>query len=234
MNSLRRHMMMQQAGGGLPDYIQDGLVLWLDGIEKGNNAGTWTDLASGNIFTYNDVNHCIELKNGVQFDGQGWASCPNDNISYNYRDHTIEVVCRSIAYGSIINELPIFTTGRSGQICAMFSIEDSFKKAYYASNTWTSTYNLGTVHIEPIDLKSAQMNYSRALLNGHRTTEMIGASVISQTIKPDAYIARYFGGSWDGKYNGIIHSLRVYNRTLSFEEMEYNSDIDNRRFNFGL
>lgn len=51
MSELRRRMMMQQGGEPLPEYIQDGLVFWLDGIDKGNITGKWIDLIGGIEFT---------------------------------------------------------------------------------------------------------------------------------------------------------------------------------------
>lgn len=52
MINRRRYM----GGGGAPvptDYIQDGLVFQLDGIDKGATDGTWVDLIGGNVFTNN-------------------------------------------------------------------------------------------------------------------------------------------------------------------------------------
>ena len=35
-------------------------------------------------------------------------------------------------------------------------------------------------------------------------------------------------------FNGIIHSIRIYNRSLTLEERLYNQKVDNIRFNLGL
>ena len=59
----------QAAGGGggnISNYVQDGLVLLLDGIDKGNVSGAWTDLIGGKSFT----NHGATFNDdNVQFDG---------------------------------------------------------------------------------------------------------------------------------------------------------------------
>lgn len=41
------------------EYIADGLVLWLDGIDKGDVPNCWIDKIAGHIFT---------ASNGVTFD----------------------------------------------------------------------------------------------------------------------------------------------------------------------
>lgn len=53
-------------------------------------------------------------------------------------------------------------------------------------------------------------------------------------------VASIIGGSGRGAstyydcLNGKIHSLRIYNRQLTEEEILYNQAIDNTRFNLGL
>lgn len=45
-------MMAAQGGGGdISDYVQDGLVLLLDGKNKGSDPTAWTDLVNGYVFT---------------------------------------------------------------------------------------------------------------------------------------------------------------------------------------
>ena len=64
---------MMQIGGGSPtEYIQDGLVFWLDGENIGNTQGYWTDLIGGNLFQlFGDVS---QQGNRMRFNG-GYARC---------------------------------------------------------------------------------------------------------------------------------------------------------------
>lgn len=76
----------KQGGPSVGDYIQDGLVFQLDGMDKGNVEGVWKDLIQGREFT---LNNCTLNSNNVEFNGTDSYCMSSDTISYE--TYTLEV-----------------------------------------------------------------------------------------------------------------------------------------------
>ena len=73
---LRRRMMMSVGSGPGPgpepptySYVTDGLVMHLDGINKGQTSGRWESLVGSTYYTLNS--HSTSEANAVVMDGAG-------------------------------------------------------------------------------------------------------------------------------------------------------------------
>ena len=227
---LRRRMMaMSKKEPFVNPYITDGLVLHLDGIEKGSIPDAWTDLINGIVFTKRAGGVTFNSDN-VQF-GSSTNNCLQNTTTYNFGTSnaiTIELCYRDIP-----------TTGTN---CAFFAYGTTSNSVCFQFRDGNRVmYSVGN---------------AAAPSNGNWTAETTGTYSVSTALamqngvnmgfstKRD-YISRYFvgsiiGGSGRGSTNvfdtlkGKIHSLRIYNRHLSEEEVLHNQAIDNTRFHLGL
>lgn len=205
------------------NYIENGLVLHLDGIDKGSTANAWTDLIGGHVFTKNNTS---VTTNDDSFSFNGTSGCylkNTDTLSFNYLTHTIEAcyhatntsgsailfetnVANNIMFGYYNTTKVIICTNGSSQPSA----------GHYFAN------NMYGVH-------TASVNASNALNNlTYQRTSVVNeffSSSGSNTIG-----ARTTGIYFIGK----IYSIRIYNRLLTIDEMRHNQMIDNKRFNLGL
>ena len=211
---MRRRMMMGKKGD---TYIQDGLVFWLDGINKGNDHTAWTDLIGGYTFPYSE---------GAVIESNGVANIYSQSVQQAFdapaNTHTIEGVSNycSESYGILlygkqngdvvlVNGGGFITTGNStssGTRCRMFITD-------LRTPTTVSCHD------------------DFLMLNGNIHTYTGTSSW------PRLYNGRFvIGGRDDYNYRNTskIYSIRIYNRRLTEEEMLHNQRIDNVRFNLGL
>lgn len=210
---------MQQAGGIVTPYISDGLVFWLDGINKGQTAGAWTDLIGGEIFVTQRGNP-IEQQNGWYFDGVSNLYAPNmGQLVGNNSAFTIEV-CIS---ASAANKIAIY-------LCPCILAEWNNKISYRnirGSVGANPTYSGSLTTYKTISLNSVNGIADFSILNTS-SNETWGDA----TADPFAIGGRYSDSTYG--FIGTIHSVRIYNRYLTTDEMMYNQQIDNERFNLGL
>lgn len=218
IGTIRRRGMMAHGGGGM-GYITDGLVLHLDGIDKGTTDTTkWVDLVGGLVWVndgavrgdtywqFNNTSTYYVLKN-------------TDVLSFGVNSHTIEV-----CYDSTKNSGLIFAPKTNNVIT--LGLGDSTQIVWNTGAykpVWQSTSLVG-VH-------AISVNKARALQD--------------LTMQLSSAINDYFGGgAYNGiggrstntsyQFNGKIYAIRIYNRLLSYDEMQQNQRIDNERFGLGL
>lgn len=223
MSELRRIMMMfprhVDGGGGGDDptpelsYVTDGLVFRLDGIEKGENEGTWTDLVGGIVFTNNNV---INTDYGWSFNGSS-SYFYSTSVLTGSSNHTVEVC---------------FKPNNTDTYC-LFSCNNGtqYNILFYKSNnniTFSQYANTYTIVLSANQNYSVSLNLDRGLLNG---TSISKNSNTDFWITSDFYIGRRASGAY---FNGEIYTIRIYNRKLSQEEQLRNFSVDNKRFNLGL
>lgn len=223
----RREMGLPPAPEPLPEYISDGLVLWLDGKVKGSTTDAWTDLINGIVFTKKAGGVTFNSDN-VQFGGSSNNCLQNiDNYAFiRCNIGTIECCYRDIPTSG--TRTAFYSYGdASGAIC--FQFRESYV-VYSAGNTprpnngiWaaetTGTYSVSTALV---------------MQNGESKGFASTDNYITRK-----YVGSIIGGSGRGTtiydcLGGKIHSLRIYNRHLTEEEVLHNQAIDNTRFNLGL
>ena len=221
MNELLLRRRLAQISGEhytADDYIQDGLVLLLDGPDY-DGGSTWTDRKGGKSFTKNKT--VSKEGKGVYCNG-GYFECTS-GISVSQSAGTIEVVADRKKV-STANEY-MFMRAATGQL--VYAVNTS--KYVLISNF---TPNQNRVFLDA-DVKVGKfvhsinntVNYFNGVSKSYTGTGSAsrGGGAIS------------VGGISSGYYfYGVIYCIRVYNRKLSAEEMLFNQHIDNVRFGLGL
>lgn len=199
------------------EYVTDGLVFWLDGIDKGASDGTWVEKIHGTIFSGNatSVDKGFNFSSGQRMSGS-WVNGTSTNF-------TVEV-----CYYSTQKRHFLWGVGTKG----------SYLPVYYDNGAITTIQNLHTFQRPTTVLsnKTVSINQDRGIYNGvsinkNTGTDWWGASPNAST----AYIGKGNSGSAASyTLTGIVYAIRVYNRRLTAEEMLNNQRIDNSRFNLGL
>ena len=211
------------------EYIKDGLVLWMDGIDKGDVQNAWVDKIGGHVFTaYNNPTFAsdhIEL-NGVN---QYFTSSEAPTVGYSIG--TIEVAIQinsnndGIVYMPKLDGLAFgkrYTTTDSQIIWSAGSSNNARKTMLYVTSV--ESHKLFSINEEFAMVDGAQASldiWSDGNYWGG-TDEIL--NYIGRRLRPED--PRYFSGS--------IYSIRIYNRKLSKSEMLHNQYVDNRRFNLGI
>lgn len=200
--------------GDLSNYVQDGLVMHLDGINKGGVSGQWTSLVGSTYFTL--TSHATSEAKAILMDGAGRLTATNPvNPAYNVG--TIEVCADYLGSGTGIiyfdktNGLAMIYAGAGYAFCVRTS-----------SNQWNVT---------KASLFTASANNTRFMLNGvaggTKATNSFGGNTAGT----------FIGGRSTSNYYYAkvrIYSIRIYNRQLSEAEMLQNQKVDDARFNLGL
>lgn len=212
---------VEQAAGALPDnYVRDGLVLWLDGINKGENSGAWTDLIGGLVFT---ADGAVSVEKGWET-GSGKKLIYSSALGYGYDTCTIEMAFTRA--GAMVTQIDALSSLGTNDITLSFDSQYVYISHQTANNTRISCYVPSQSATGKYCL-SAQLG--KAVANGNTFALASRAGVGNAN-----YTA--IGSRGNGNYylTGIVHSVRIYNRQLTESEMKYNQAIDNVRFALGL
>ena len=194
-------------------YVNDGLTLWLDGIQKGSLTNKWTDQVSGRKFTmtgtYTFNNTSVHFTN---------ARAENNNI---LNPVTFEIVLKNEknGYGTVFinnnnNQSIVFNNSNFIQIGG-----GNYKKSYASSQNTIINYTI---------CFDSNKQVIKCYKNGQIQTE--GGST-------ESWGSTYNGtkiGQYSNNYPfvGDIYSIRMYNRELTDEEIQSNYLIDRQRFGF--
>lgn len=218
MSIFRRRLMMQAKAQPLEcPYITDGLVFWLDGINKGNSAAGWQDLIGKKVFPW--ITRVMPTENGVTF-----ASGTTTMDSYGIVDlsgtsATVEVCCSNSStpqYQVIFNNNTIlFARDLNG---TRLTYKPKGTGGRYVINV-PSTFSASANDDLAVVGKTKSTSIVNSDWNGVGTYVRIGGRSSGASAYP---------------YIGTVHSIRLYNRKLTEEEMLFNHQVDNERFNLGL
>lgn len=211
------------------EYIQDGLVFWLDGIDKGASDGTWVDLIGGKIA--NPSNTGISLiSNGDSFERHGSTYnyfILNSSLYMPYNNYTLEV-CFDIVGNDTTRTLIKGTIGTPPTKCLVWA-NNNIGYSRYGRNIYNYTDKYGAARSG----KSARYGMPKTISIGKDVCVSDYVELSTQGeygVYGSVSDCVIFGDNCDGK----IYSIRVYNRILTLEEMLHNQQIDNKRFNLGL
>lgn len=217
----RRRLLEMDTG-----YVKSGLVLWLDGIDRGGVSGEWHSLVGDAFATLYD--NYTELSDGIYFPDQspyGYGIVTN-GIGIGYQRGTIEICVELLYYENIGRPTYCFANSNMGG-SIMMSEQGNLNFRWWC-RTGTSTPLLYTPDINNLKI-TASGNYLRGMGNGQESTfASSGAWTHTGGI---CYIAKRSQGN---PFVGTMHSIRLYDRLLSHSEMLHNQKIDNKRFNLGL
>lgn len=199
-------------------YVQDGLVLLLDGIRNtrsGHSTSTnvWEDL-SGNNYDVTMKNITIN-ENNMYFSG---------DTSIMYSSNNIDAV--SVEMVLELEESPqgeqyIASFGSLYKILAWSPNVKGFslghgKKRYLVENL----YKKNSI--------SVQYSPDAMYLNSKKLENSVVSTSWSAVPKYPFMISAYSSGYY--KLKGKIYSIRVYNRALTQDEINHNYEMDKKRF----
>lgn len=217
VSSIRRQMIqLMPKHDSKYQYIQDGLIFQLDGINKGNDSTKWIDLIGGNYFTLND--HSILHDDCIEMDGAGYINSNFSNLGVLATNGTIEV-----CFNNYKNSGVLFIQTKSTELGLLI---------------WNSGFaykplgnNKNEYKINPLGIFSASMSESLAVVNGNIITNRAN-NKWDQNSSRSTIGGRDRGTAY--YYKGKIYAIRIYNRKLTEDEMLHNQQVDNIRFNLGL
>ena len=224
MNLIERRRGMVNTAESLPNYVSDGLVLWLDGVIKDNTAArTWTDLVSGYVFSISSSypnDYKINNSDNVQFNGQ-----PLYDSSFNTPKaitSTIEFVVDCPSLTSTSNSITIFKPKNiTGLQIAAATYNGYF---IFVQGGVLGAGNIMNRKYRPTLTKASfSINNSRPYQNG-----------VSMSYNGSDYWSNINYNIVGGSSNLKIYCIRIYNRVLARDEQLHNLAIDNERFNLGL
>lgn len=224
MSEFRRRLMMTKSGGSPTPtcpYVTDGLVFWLDGIEKGNTAGAWTDLIGGIKFTPTSEGAVVENQDNFYFTSasslypKGFESTATLSSTL---DTTIEVCyIPEVATHCLFihqNNSPNFLYYKSGNNITFIQREKTYTYVMTLENPYTISLNL-----------------SSGLVNGNAISPNAGTDFWNNS---GTFYIGSRNSSGQNPFKGTLYSIRIYNKRLTSVEMLANQQVDNQRFNLGL
>lgn len=200
-------------------YIRDSLLFELDGIDKGDS-GDWMDLKGGITF----INYgAEELLNGFSFNGassylmaqdaDGWVYSPNRTMEIVFRCES-EPEATSVLFTS-----DIATLGTFG-----FAIFPSSKIVAIATGIGGSNYPTYS-YKNMLGNNYFAISKGLAILNSTQLSASTNSFIASAN--DNIYIGRRSSGNY---FKGTIHAIRIHDRALTSEELEFNRQIDIKRF----
>lgn len=200
-------------------YVTDGLVLWLDGINKGNTPNAWDDLISGYSFEdyYGQV---VFGSDYVEFaDNKNCYLYNQDFDVPRYTDGTIEIVYETnIAHAQILfcpkSQLSIAYGVGAGSVIWVKNAMAGTRPNMYKYPRFTS----GSVSIS---LNSAY--YDGAV------QQNTGIDIWSDDDCASTAIGKTYYRD-DRCFGGKIYCIRIYNRQLTEAEVLANYAVDRSRF----
>ena len=206
-------------------YITNGLVLWLDGLDRGDTPGIWKDLISNNdAVLYGTY---TELNNGINFPGgspNGYGQFEN-HLNISRTVGTIEVCVRLTAFDGTGRPTYCETNGMIGGSIAL-------NAGGSAALRWWNLASGNQLWLAPAINSyylTASGNNSYGMINGKKANLNTVSSWGTTLTNP-----RLGNRGQGNPFIGDFYALRIYNRQLSLYEMRNNQKMDNKRFNLGL
>lgn len=211
-------------------YNQNGLIFQLDGLEKGNTQGAWTDLIGGVVYTNYGA---VEESDGWSFDGTSAymrALTDPDPTTYTGGSYTTEIV---IVRKTDESAQPVFTFKHSSntQVCAIILRKGNNNIQCVTGST---VWNNASSDI-PLD---TPVSYSRAGNMTYAYVNKVSKSRVGYSSSYNFPTQTRIGGiitsSTELFFYGKIMAIRLYSRTLSAAEVLANQEIDKKRFNLSF
>ena len=230
----------------LNEYINSGLILYLDGINNSSNGhqtsiSTWKDLStsSNDATLYN----CTIENDNVSFNGStSYATLPT-NAFGSYGASTIEVVAK-------VNNSSVIVADNDNVSSRGLGLSSVDNVAYIStaigdkslptisgslgSNRFNSTFSLfSNKNMYTIEYDGQNYGNTKVYVNATEATKTDSINGFSNTATYPMIGRRFYGNGsnvtqWP--LNGNIYAIRVYNRKLTESEIQNNYEIDKVRF----
>lgn len=238
---------------GPQGYVQDGLIFQLDGIDKGNTEGYWTDLI-GNI-QYSLQNVYQVNSNNVHFRATPIYS--NNYINQipliyesngRYYNYTIEF-CIDVDQDNKTGDQIIIgwqektSEQYPGSLCFNFTNNTILTMAGRQGYSTTKTLQnstafpdtmVGSLVASPTIVGSRASNYKLILNQNELSLTTLSNTQFYVTNAPMSCIGGRSGNNWNRFFYGKIYAIRVYNRLLTNEEALHNQQLDIQRFGLNV
>lgn len=212
----RRRMMMSEREAS--EYIKDGLVLWLDGIDKGADDGSWVDLVAGHVFTKQGSGEMTYADSYLHTNNWGKAYFINTSFTPPEAiEGTFEAVVSSITGLVFVGKSPTSSFFARNRNSILWTSEKNYDSASWGNDSFSINAERGYRNGALLSAASSTTNWPTAYADG--TTNSIGRF---------PKVSYYNGGAMN------LYCIRIYNRKLTEAEMRNNLKIDNVRFNLGL
>lgn len=214
---MARRRLLSQQRNNCP-YIKDGLIFWLDGINKGNDPEKWVDLIGNREFVLTD---CSFAENGIVF----------TQTSSGY-------YLGSIGNSALTDTIECATSGLGTVMCILYPSNKNngnFITMIHGAGTnlgWGSDGNSYARGDVPANCKMISVSNELIIANGLRRG--YGSNDTWGRNTTDYTGIGYRPHKGDYHFVGTMYSVRIYNRHLTEEEMIHNQKVDNQRFNLGL
>lgn len=222
MSELRRRLLYSKPDVLDNPYISDGLVFWLDGINKGKKAGYWTDLIGG--YDFQIPSGVSSIADGMVFENPHAAMnhLPyTEKLTTNWQNATVEVVCT-------------YQQTQSFPWCSSHNAAGSNGTCFcFYNGTIGIGHSQSNLYTIPNNLKDANVHtYTVTAVDAF--CDMISLAIpITEYFSPSTYMSIGCRGN-GGWYYGTIKSIRIYSLQLTYAERLANAQVDNQRFNLGL
>ena len=226
-------------------YIKQGLILHYDGINntrKGNNPSNtiWEDL-SGN----NNNGKMINTNNSILYKEKGYEFTNNSDYIESIKSLglnsdpsiTIEFVGKFYGLQSGQTHASLFTVGSTAAINGQSFT--GFLTSLISFGTVNSSIktpnNLETQKVFSITYKKSEgtfgLDNADIYINGEEQSVQEGSKSSMNYVDTSIQIGR--GWQWQNQnrtFNGIIYSVRIYDRVLTEDEIQYNYLVDQHRY----
>ena len=200
-------------------YVTDGLLLHMDGIEKGATANAWTSLVGGHVFT--PAGGVTFNADNVEFDGVDGMLTNNTFTVPSANSGTIEIVFEKVD-GNIGKTLFMPTSG-SKRLCIYINSSNIMLWSNYSASPRYSVPSTASVSV----------NANGCFANGKSVTMDGSDFIASASTSINRIGCRYSSNGNTNFYNGKIYCIRIYSRLLTQAEVFHNLAIDRKRFGIG-
>ena len=220
------------------DYVQDGLIAMWDGIENAGwgvhdpNATVWKDLTGNHVLSYEFTPSFTD--NAFELPGINKVAHCESNLwrdAVNSNQCTVEICFKGYSFG-----------GNNSIIALSVGIASNTERAWWqwgnvafgyrlsSASTWSKDTLLPRGETDDVSLSfplaDMYMNGTRVVTGSPGTLNIQSKTLVIGRI-----------GSYTSRINGFvtmradIHSIRIYNKVLTAEEIAHNYKIDKERFN---
>ena len=232
------------------DYVQDGLVMHLDGIANvgaglphNPSANVWANLADENNPAGISESNSSGWRNGTgyYFNYDGSPSCAQlSSAAPAMTQATFELACDvNPAAQTATSWGPRFISAANDMNIHISGPSDTTLR--FKSNDWTGNVNDGAyrAQIPGWGWKQASFTFGAAGAGGLKSYEngVLVQSVARSTATEGSIPAtQWMVANKNGQFQssqqltGIMKSIRIYNRALTADEVKANADIDAARF----
>lgn len=198
---------------GPPSYIKDGLVFHLDGADA--TTSQWVDKVGGVVFTMKNVT--LDGNGGVVFNGSAYGNY-SANLNFPSSSHTIEITLNKTNQTGL---QVAFMINASNMVAFGFSSGSDYIVTKSGNSNARKTWNTGSgLHTYSVTNSTAYKDKAVMTQRGTDTWYLKTGGTFVGTRTTD-----------NGLFRGTIYQIRIYNRTLTADEIKHNQSIDIEKYN---